>query len=92
MKLKAAMVGAVLWPAFVGAALGDAILFTLVDPAGLEWFGSRENLSREGAYTVGFFLLWLLIAGASFVSIWLHDGSVKQRALSESPLRDSSGR
>lgn len=88
MKLKAAMVGAVLWPAFVGAALGDGILFTLIDPAGLEWFGSRENLSREGAYTIGFLLLWFLIAGASFVSIWLHDGAVKHRARSDSLLPD----
>ncbi|MEO7253116.1 MAG: hypothetical protein ABIZ64_02630 [Casimicrobium sp.] len=90
MKLKAAMLGAVLWPAFVGAALGDAILFTLIDPAGLEWFGSHENMSREGAYTVGFFLLWFLIAGASFVSLWLHDGAAKKRDLSELPLRDSA--
>lgn len=90
MKLKSAMVGAVLWPAFVGAALGDGILFTLIDPAGLEWFGSHENMSREGAYTVGFLLLWFLIAGSSFVSIWLHDGAAKDRASSESPLRDNA--
>ena len=55
MKLKAAMVGAVLWPAFVGAALGDGILFKLIDPDALEWFGTHEALSRQGAYTIGFF-------------------------------------
>ncbi len=91
MKLNAAMVGAVLWPAFVGAALGDGILFTLVDPAGLAWFGTHEALSREGAYTIGFLLLWLLIAGASFVSVWLYDGTEEQRARTGASLRDHAG-
>ena len=89
MKLKAAMVGAVLWPAFVGAALGDGILFTLIDPDGLEWFGTHEALSRQGAYTIGFFLLWFLIAGSSFVSIWLHVGAANEPAPAEKSLRDS---
>jgi hypothetical protein len=75
MKLKAAMVGAVLWPAFLGAALGDGILFTLIDPDGLEWLGTHAALTRQGAYTIGFFLLWFLIAAASFVSIWLYAGA-----------------
>ena len=91
MKLKAAMVGAVLWPAFVGAALGDAILFTLIDPDGLAWFGTHEMLSREGAYTIGFFLLWFLIAGASFVSIWLHAGTDGHREQADSLLRNNRG-
>jgi hypothetical protein len=91
MKLNAAMVGAVLWPAFVGAALGDGILFTLIDPDALEWFGTHEALSRQGAYTIGFFLLWFLIAGAGFVSIWLYDGTVEQRIRTETSLRDHAG-
>ena len=32
MKFNSATWGAVLWPAFLGAALADAVLFTLIDP------------------------------------------------------------
>ncbi len=91
MKLKAAMVGAVLWPAFVGAALGDGILFTLIDPDALAWFGTHETLSRQGVYTIGFFLLWFLIAGSSFISIWLYDGTVEERTRAGASRRDHAG-
>ena len=90
MNLRAAMVGAVLWPAFVGAALGDGILFTLIDPDGLEWFGTHDALSRQGAYTIGFFFLWFLIAGTSFVSVWLYDGTLRQRPQATTPLPDQA--
>ncbi len=79
MKFNAATVGAVLWPAFLGAAVGDAILFSVIDPEAVEWFGAHVDLSRQGAYTIGFFVLWFLIVGASFVSVWLYAGSDEQR-------------
>ncbi len=72
MKFNAATVGAVLWPAFLGAAVGDAILFSLVDPEAIDWFGTHAALSRQGAYTIGFFVFWFLIMAASFVSLWLY--------------------
>jgi hypothetical protein len=90
MKFNAATVGPVLWPAFLGAALGDAILFSLIDPEAIEWFGTHAALSRQGAYTIGFFVLWFLIMGASFVSLWLYaDTEVHRRTISYRDSGDS---
>lgn len=35
--------------------------FAFVDPEALQWFDQPVNLSREGVYTVAFFLFWLVI-------------------------------
>ncbi len=78
MKLNAATWGAVLWPAFLGAALGDGVLFTLIDPETIEVFGSPGGVSRKAAYTIGFFVFWFIIVGASLLTLWLHgDGPEK---------------
>ena len=75
MKFNAATWGAVLWPAFLGAALGDGLLFTLIDPETIEVFGSPGGVSRKAAYTIGFFVFWFIIIGASLLTLWLHGGS-----------------
>jgi NADH:ubiquinone oxidoreductase subunit 3 (subunit A) len=73
MKLDAATWGAALWPAFLGAAVGDAILFTLIDPETIVLFGVHADISRPAAYTIGFFVLWLLIITTSVTTLWLSD-------------------
>jgi hypothetical protein len=73
MKLNAATWGAALWPAFLGAAVGDAILFTFIDPATIVLFGVHPDISRPGAYTVGFLVLWVLMTATSVTTLWLSD-------------------
>jgi hypothetical protein len=73
MKLDAATWGAALWPAFLGAAVGDAILFTLIDPETIVLFGAHADISRPAAYTIGFFVLWLLMIATSVTTLWLSD-------------------
>jgi hypothetical protein len=73
MKLNSATLGAALWPAFLGAAVGDAILFTFIDPASIMLFGVHPDISRPGAYTVGFFVLWLLMIATSVTTLWLNN-------------------
>ena len=59
--------GAIVWSAFLAAALGTMLCFAFVDPMSLrdgeppEWWGSRLHV-----YGVGFFFFWLvgLIAAA----------------------------
>lgn len=46
------------WPAFVVAALLEMLVFGLVDPADLQWFGHPLALSRQGVYTLAFFAFW----------------------------------
>ena len=46
----------IVWPAFLMAGVTEMLIFALVDPAELRWFGQPLAISREGVYTVAFFL------------------------------------
>jgi hypothetical protein len=46
---------AVLWPSFLVAGIETIVFFTLFDP--LHVFAEYE-VSRTGAYSIGFFLFW----------------------------------
>lgn len=48
------------WPAFLVAGLLEMLVFGLVDPQDLQWFGHPLALSRQGVYTVAFFVFWAL--------------------------------
>jgi hypothetical protein len=48
------------WPAFWVAALLEMLVFALVDPKDLQWFGHPLDLSRQGVYTLAFFVFWAL--------------------------------
>lgn len=50
----------VVWPAFLGACLLELVVFALVDPQDFEWGGQQIALSRQGVYTVGFFVFWAI--------------------------------
>lgn len=78
MKFNTATWGAALWPAFVGAALADAILFTLIDPETIVLFGVHSGVSRLAAYTVGFFLFWLIMVATSVTTLWLHGDNAEK--------------
>ena len=60
----------VLWPAFLGAAITVGVLFSVVDPAQIEWVQIYLNQSREAAYTVGFIVFWALYSLACTIT-WL---------------------
>ena len=61
----------ILWPGFVMAILAVGIVFTLVDPADLHLFGQPLELSRLGAYSLGFLLSWALGCGCSALTVLL---------------------
>ena len=60
-----------LWPAFVVAAVAEAIFFTVFDPFELHFFGAPLELSRTAIYTMGFFGFWGLGAAAAMLSAFL---------------------
>jgi hypothetical protein len=43
------------WPAFLVAGLFEVLVFGLVDPQDLEWFGHPLALSRQAVYTLSCF-------------------------------------
>ncbi len=58
-------VSAVLWPAFVCAGAATGVFFTFFDPIVLLECEGEPPMSRMGAYTLGFFMFWLLCSASS---------------------------
>ncbi len=55
----------IVWPAFLVACILEALVFAMVDPQDLQWFGQSIALSRQGVYTVAFFVFWVVAMLAS---------------------------
>lgn len=47
------------WPAFLVAGVLEMLVFAMVDPQDLHWFGQPVTLSRQGVYTLAFFVFWV---------------------------------
>ncbi|ARP76052.1 hypothetical protein [Bordetella genomosp. 6] len=60
----------ILWPSFLAAGVGSALIFALIDPLDVAIFGQVPT-SRTGFYTVSFFVLWLVTALSSTVTAYL---------------------
>ena len=51
---------AVAWPSFLTAGVATILFFTAFDPQVLLADTDYADVSRLGAYSIGFFLFWLL--------------------------------
>ncbi|MBI3346692.1 MAG: hypothetical protein HY020_05710 [Burkholderiales bacterium] len=58
---------AVAWSSFLAAGVLEALVFAVVDPGELRWFGAAPvDLSAQAVYTLSFLLFWAVVAlGAS---------------------------
>ncbi|MGW8247685.1 MAG: hypothetical protein ACWGOV_06185 [Acidiferrobacterales bacterium] len=61
---------AVLWPSFLMAGVATILFFTAFDPKMMLVDTPFAELSRSGAYTIGFFLFWLLIASSCLLTCY----------------------
>lgn len=61
----------ILWPSFLVALVAEAAFFTVFDPADLHLFGDPVAVGERSAYTVGFFVFWLIAASASAFTCFL---------------------
>ncbi|MCZ4314150.1 hypothetical protein O4H66_12130 [Comamonadaceae bacterium G21597-S1] len=60
----------VVWPAFLVAGVLEMLVFAMVDPQDLHWAGQPLELSRQGIYTVAFFVFWgLTLLGCSLTAL-----------------------
>ena len=48
-----------------------AAVFGMVDPDDIRWFGQHMTLSRQGVYTVSFFVFWCLTMVSSSLTLLL---------------------
>ena len=63
-------IGVVLWISFLMATVATGVFFSAIDPLALQYCVSFPEVSRLGAYTVGFFLFWLLTAATSMLVVF----------------------
>ncbi len=72
----------ILWPSFLMAGVLEALVFVVVDPGTLHWFGVEPlDWSASAVYSVTFLIFWAVIATSGAIT-----------ALLESPGPGSLGR
>jgi len=60
------------WSGFLTAGVMEALVFAVVDPQDLTWFGAAPiTWSREAVYTVSFLIFWLVISLAAGLALLL---------------------
>lgn len=50
----------VVWPSFLMAGALEILVFAMVDPQDIHWFGQSVQLSRQSIYTIAFFAFWFV--------------------------------
>lgn len=62
----------VLWPSFLMAGVMEILVFAVVDPQQLHWFGgSSIEWSREAIYSVSFLIFWGVISASTVLTLLL---------------------
>lgn len=62
----------VLWPAFLMAGVLEMMLFAVVDPSSLQWFGVEPiEWSRHTIYSVTFLIFWAVISVSAAMTVLL---------------------
>lgn len=59
------------WPAFLMAGVMEMVVFAFVDPETLHWFAQPVQVSRQGVYTIAFFVFWIVIMASSALTTLL---------------------
>ncbi|WP_374676379.1 hypothetical protein [Ideonella sp.] len=62
----------ILWPAFVMAGVLETLVFAVVDPQHLQWFGvAPVEWQPLTLYSVAFFVFWLVISASAAMTQFL---------------------
>ena len=64
----------IMWPSFLVSILAEGLLFSLIHPSELLFFGHRPNISDEGIYTIGFFIIWIFCSISSALTVFILPG------------------
>ena len=59
------------WPSFLMAGVMERLVFAVVDPQSMSWFGQSFDMSRQAIYTISFFVFWLVISVAGALTVIL---------------------
>ena len=62
----------IVWPAFLSAGLLEMLVFVVVDPTELHWFGGPSvDWPAQAVYSVTFLIFWVAIATSAAASALL---------------------
>ncbi len=76
MKRIAHRTAAILWPAFLVAAVLEILVFAFVDPASLHTVtGAELALSETTVYSLAFFVFWACTSAACALTVLLERGA-----------------
>lgn len=75
---------ATLWPSFMVAIAATGLFFSAFDPQRLYPFDVDVGISTQGAYTIGFFVFWILCAASSAITVYFTLTNYKAAALRDS--------
>jgi hypothetical protein len=59
------------WPSFLMACVLELLVFAVVDPQDMNWFGQPFAISRQAVYTLSFFIFWFVISIAGALTTLL---------------------
>lgn len=63
---------AVAWSSFLCAGVMELLVFAVVDPGDMRWFGAAPiELSAQAVYTLSFLIFWGVIALAASLALLL---------------------
>jgi hypothetical protein len=59
----------ILWPAFVMAGVLETLVFAVVDPDSMQWFGIEPlQWTRTAVYSVTFLIFWMVISTSAAIT------------------------
>ncbi|MEP7298701.1 MAG: hypothetical protein ABI702_21160 [Burkholderiales bacterium] len=59
----------ILWPSFVMSGVLEALIFVVVDPTSLHWFGLEPlNWSSNAVYSATFLIIWLVMSTSGAIT------------------------
>lgn len=61
----------IVWPAFLMAGVLEVLVFAMVDPQDVHWFGAPLEWSRQAIYTIAFFVFWAIAVVSSSLTTLL---------------------
>lgn len=61
-------VATVLWLSFLMAGIATGFFFSVIDPLELKYCVDFPEVGRTAAYSIGFFLFWLLTSTSSLLA------------------------
>ena len=84
MKASMRRLASVAWPAFLGAAVLEIVVFSFVDPGALHLLtGEALALSETAVYSLAFFVFWAAMAVTCQLALSLARGADEVNAESK---------